>query len=115
MGEPIEVKVQQLPEGGSVFMAKFDDSAIATLSNNGVIAIIQEIVRAVADRYVTEHYGEIVSKIDQQAIANLAIAESGKKIAEAITAKPTILHDTKTEVKTEVYERGIFGGTRRVR
>jgi hypothetical protein len=70
------------------------------------------IAAQIAERYVTEHYAEIVSKFDQNAIANLAVADAGKKIAEEIRTQPMVLHDT--EHHTEVYQRGIFGGLRRL-
>jgi hypothetical protein len=76
-------------------------------------ALVNAIVEEVAKRYVEEHYAEIAAKLNQEAIANLAVAESGRKIAEELRAKPTILHEKET--RTEVYERGIFGSTRRVR
>jgi len=74
--------------------------------------LIHEIVRQVATKYVEENYQKLASLLDQQAIANLAIADAGKKIAEEIRSKPTVLHDK--EVRTEVYQRGIFGGMRKL-
>lgn len=90
---------------------KIADSAI--ISDHAKMAIIDEIVRLTAKRYVEEHYTDLVAKLDQQAIANLAVADAGKKIAEEIRVKPTVLHDKETKV--EVYERRLLGGTRRVR
>jgi predicted transcriptional regulator len=72
--------------------------------------LVQRIACAIADRYVAEHYAEIMAKLDQNAIANLAIAEAGKKIAEEIQRVPNTIH----EKRVEIYQRGIFGGLRRV-
>lgn len=55
--------------------------------------IFREVVSKVAQRYVEENYPELVAKLDQQAIANLAIAESGKKIAEEIKTRPVVLRE----------------------
>ena len=74
--------------------------------------IADKIADAIATRYVEEFYGEIVAKLDQNAIANLAIAEASKKIAEEIQRQPNVFHSV--EKRTEVYQRGILGGIRRV-
>ena len=74
------------------------------------IAIVDKIAQVVADKYVAEHYQEIVALIDQNAIATLVVAESGRKIAEEIRSQPRIVET----VKREIYQRGILGGVRRV-
>lgn len=74
-------------------------------------AVIYKIVEAIAERYVQEHYIEIAAKLDQNAIANLAIAEASKKIAEEIERHPTVVHQ---KGDTKVYQRGILGGVRRI-
>jgi hypothetical protein len=51
------------------------------------------VAEKIAERYVEEHYAEIVAKLDQQAIANLAVADSGKKIAEEIRTRPVVLRE----------------------
>ncbi len=54
-------------------------------------AIFREIAERIAARYVDEHFAEIAAQLDQNAIANLAVAEAGKKIAEEIRSRPTII------------------------
>jgi hypothetical protein len=73
--------------------ATFEETIAASVP----FAIYEEIVRLIAQRYVEENYAEIVSKLDQQAIANLAIADSGKKIAEEIRVRPTVLREKTTK------------------
>jgi hypothetical protein len=75
-------------------------------------AIVGEVVRLVAIRYVEENYSQLVAKLDQQAIANLIIAESGKKIAEEIKLTPP---PAQVRTETQVYQRGILGGISRIR
>lgn len=53
-------------------------------------ALANEVVHLLAERFVTENYASLVSKLDQQAIANLAVADSGKKIAEEIRRRPVV-------------------------
>lgn len=53
-------------------------------------ALLNEIVQQIAKKYVEENYAQLVSKLDQQAIANLAVADSGKKIAEEIRTRPVV-------------------------
>lgn len=77
----------------------------ADLINLLPFAIVDLIASKIADKFVEEHYAELAAKLDQQAIANLAIADSGKKIAEEIRTKPTVLHDG---CKTTVNRYSIF-------
>ena len=74
--------------------------------------ILCRIVAAIAERYVAEHYQEIVALIDQQAIATLAVAEAGAKIRETLERK---IPDKVLEVeRTVLARRGLFGGIRRI-
>ncbi len=70
-------------------------STLDVVNEQSAIGIIQQIVRLVAERYVQENYPQLVAKLDQQAIANLVIAESGKKIAEEIRLTPSRMPDVK--------------------
>jgi len=86
----MSIKLSTYPNHSSHQMnivATFDDHP-----NLIADALIREIVELVAERYVKENYPQLVSLLDQQAIANLAIAESGKKIAEEIKARPIVLN-----------------------
>ena len=108
----IEIETVQHPDSRKMsIMATFDQEALGAVQM--VEFIIGEIGRLVAERYVEENYGELVGKMDQQAIANLAIADAGKKIAEEIRLKPTVVRERET--RTEVYQRGLLGGVKRVR
>ena len=49
------------------------------------------VAEKIAEKFVEENYSELISKLDQQAIANLAVADSGKKIAEEIRTRPVVL------------------------
>lgn len=101
---------QNAADDGVTFAASI--RSIAIMEEHGRKAILQKIVQLVAERYVAENYPQLIAKIDQQAIANLVIAESGKKIAEEIRLTPpppVVVKDT------EIYQRGIFGGVTRVR
>lgn len=48
-------------------------------------AILDHIARAVAERYVAEHYPQLIARMDPQAIANLAIAESAKAVSLSVS------------------------------
>ena len=62
-------------------------------AERGVFEIVCE---KIAERYVEEHYAEIAGKLDQNAIANLAVAAAGRKIAEEIRTRPVVLHEKTT-------------------
>jgi hypothetical protein len=61
---------------------------VSQLEDIAAREIFAEIVRLVAQKYVDAHYAEIAAMLDQQAIANLSIAEAAKKIAEQIALRP---------------------------
>jgi 23S rRNA maturation mini-RNase III len=64
----------------------------------------------IADAFVAAHQQDVFAKMDAQAIANLAVAEATNAVRETIHKKlPDVV-----EVKREVYQRGVFGGLRRV-
>lgn len=66
-----------------------------------------------AAQIVKDHGQEIIAKIDMQAIANLTVAEAADGIRQVIHKKlPDVVRHS---VETEIYERGFFGGVRRVR
>lgn len=79
-----------------------------------VRAVVHQIADKVADIYVAEHYQEIVAKIDQQAIANLSVAEAGVKIREALEKDIPGRVEHIIERKREVYQRGLLGGITRI-
>jgi hypothetical protein len=104
----VQIKTYPDPTGNKFTIAATVDQEM--MAEASAMMLIERIMHLVAERYVEENYPALVAKLDQQAIANLAVADAGKKIAEEIRTKPTVLHDT----KTEVYQRGIFGTLRRL-
>ncbi len=75
-------------------------------------AVLRRVADKIADAYIAEHYQEIVAAIRPEAIATLAVAESGAKIRESL--EKNIPGQVREIVKKEVYQRGVFGGTRRI-
>jgi len=56
-------------------------------------ALLQAVVEKLADRFVEENYTQLAAKLDQQAVANLAVAGAGKKIAEEIRTRPVVYRE----------------------
>jgi hypothetical protein len=50
--------------------------------------LLEEILKLLAAKYVEDHYQEIVAGLNQKAIANLAINEIAKIVAERIQNPP---------------------------
>lgn len=65
---------------GTVERSRAFAEAIETL-------VIREVAAKVAERYIAEHYAEIASSLDPQAIANLSIAEGAAAIRETLAKK----------------------------
>jgi hypothetical protein len=106
----MSIQISHCPSMGDnseMIVAKFTTPILCEFPD----AILVEVVQQIATRYVEEHYAEIAARLDQNAIANLAIAEAAKKIAEEIQRQPNIIR----EKDTRVYQRGVFGGMTRIR
>lgn len=77
-------------------------------------AVFREAARLIAERFVAENYQTIAATLDPQAIANLSVAESAaainKTLKEKIPDKIVEIHKT----TREVYQRGIFGGVKKL-
>lgn len=73
----------------------------------GVAHLIEtEVVKQIAARYVEENYAQLVAKLDQVAIANLAIAVEGQAVAKEIGEHPIVVsHHAHT---TNHHKRSIF-------
>lgn len=106
----IEIKTYRSPIDDRITLAA-TVSSMELIESYAAKVLIDRIVDLIAQRYVEENYPQVVAKLDQQAIANLVIAESGKKIAEEIRLTPP-----KPEIveKMKVYQRGLFGGIKRI-
>jgi hypothetical protein len=84
----IKITSQKSPDSThSTIAATFDESVAMDVS----YAILAKIAGLIAERYVEQNYAAIIAKLDQAAIANLAIADAAKKIAEEIRVKPTVI------------------------
>ena len=111
MMEDMEMKVyRSTTDYSSTYAMKIPDTVLQSESFS--LAVLKKIAETVAEKFVEEHYAEIAAKLDQNAIANLAIAEASKKIAEEIQRRPNIVREV--EHHTAVYQRGLLGGLRRV-
>jgi hypothetical protein len=90
MSEEIEVKLHRDSFDTKLHLvATFEQVFCRSMAHE----VIRQVAEKIAERYVQEHYAEIVAKLDQQAIANLAVADSGKKIAEEIRTRPVVLRE----------------------
>lgn len=113
-GEMIDLKIEHVlsMEGNKVaIIATFDQ---ALISSQMATVVAREIAQQIATRYVAENFDRIMATISPEAIANLSIAEAAAAIRVTLEKKipDKILEITKTH--TEVYQRGILGGMKRV-
>ena len=75
---------------------------------------VTKIADAVAEHFLGEHLQETLALLNPEAVANLAVADAAGSIREALHKK---LPDKIVEVvrkETEVYQRGVFGGLKRI-
>ena len=64
------------------YSATSDISCIA--DEKMALCLVEEICKSIAKKYVEENYGKIVSLLNQQAIANLVVAQVGIEIASSL-------------------------------
>jgi hypothetical protein len=76
---------------------------------------IERVAEDIAKRYLADHAQEILSLMNQEAVANLAVADAAGAIREQLAKKlpDKIVEVVRTE--REVYQRGVFGGMTRIR
>ena len=77
--------------------------------------VIQRAAELLAERFVEEHGQSILKALDPQAVANLAIADSGRAVREALEKEVPREVQHHYHRDREVYKVGIFGGVRRIR
>lgn len=83
-----------------------------------IMARVMDLVaQHIAAEFVENHGVEIAAKLSPDAVANLAVAAAGAAINETLQKKlpDRIMHVETTRTEREVYERGLFGGLRRIR
>ena len=108
----MEISSHQTKDGFNLICAKF----LPTLEHDMIRFIFKEIATKIAERYVEEHYQEIVKLLDQQAITTLSAAEAAAAIRETLEKKlpDKILHIVEERTKTRVFQRGLLGGLREI-
>jgi len=77
--------------------------------------IISQVSKVIADYIIEKHFDEILQKVSPEAIANMAIAEAGAAVNETLHKK---MPDKIVEIEkrsTEVYQRGLLGGLKRIK
>lgn len=77
-------------------------------------AIYVEIARAIAERFVADNYQSIAALLDQNAIANLSVAEAGAKLRESLEKSIPGRTVIERHVDRQVWQRGLLGGVKRV-
>lgn len=79
----IETKIHFSPvePDSYMMMTKFTMDKLEPMLVEGVF---REVVRQIAEKFVSENFGKIAAAIDPQAIANMAVAESGAVISSQL-------------------------------
>ena len=88
--------------------------------NSHITTIISQAIDKISDEVATQvikhHLPEILEKISPEAIANMTIASAGEKINTTLNKKlpDKILEVTNEITKTQIYQKGLFGGLKRI-
>lgn len=98
------IEVKRYPHANSDAVTYGATISLAdTINEYAVTAIVDRICGLIAEKFVEDHYAEIAAKLDPQAIANLAIAESAKKIAEEIRSRPVVYKEKTTHIHNSIF------------
>jgi hypothetical protein len=97
-------------DGKHMIGVKFEPQV--TMNEALLHSVLVGIADKIADRYVAEHYQEVVALIKPEAVATLVAAESAAQINK--TLKEDMPHRVRTVVKREIYQRGLLGGVKRI-
>lgn len=86
----------------------------AMLSKEIISEVIRQVAAAIAEQFLADHANDILAKLDPQAIANLAIADSGRAVREALEKQipREVQHHHHTH--REFFKVGLFGSVKRV-
>ena len=98
---------------GKVFTASFGMHEF-TDSRMFMETLINKIADTISEEIIKQRLPEIMEKISVEALANMTIAAAGAKINETLATKipDKVLEICRTE--KQVYQRGIFGGLKRI-
>ena len=104
---------RSLSDGSVSWVVKMEE----LLSLHGPEYFFREIAQAIAEKYVAEHYRDIAALISKDAVATMVMAESAAKIRETLEKKipDKVMEVVRTQVNTEVWQRGLLGGMKRIR
>lgn len=100
--------------GGYVYGVRVGLREMDNLTKPIQIEVARIVAEQIAKDILEHHYTEIMENISPQAISNMAIAEAGAKINETLNKK---LPDKITEIQknhAEVYQKGLFGGMKKI-
>ena len=104
------VTTRAVDTGAYIVQARVEDVMTAALPE----LLFREVVSRIAERYVADNYQQIAALISQDAIATLSVAEAAAKVRASLENEiPDRVREVE-RVKREVYQRGIFGGLKRI-
>jgi hypothetical protein len=95
--------------GGDVFSVVINHSDRTNISEDVYKRVVELVAQQIATDILENDYSEIVAKISPEAIATMALAESGAKIHETLQKK---LPDKVMMIEkntTHVIRKGLFG------
>jgi hypothetical protein len=100
---------------GYLLRGRIDDAEIEFANKQIMTRVFEKVSDAIAERFLADHLQDVLAMLNPEAVANLAVADAAGAIREALHEKlpDKIVEIVKTE--REVYQRGVFGGMKRLR
>lgn len=100
--------------GDSLFVVRVHDLEMKQYGDKVAVMVMQKIAEEIAAQYLERHSTEVLSRINPEAVANMAIAEAGAEVNDTLKRKYAKEVVERMIEKPTVYQRGIFGGLRRL-
>lgn len=97
-------------------LSGFVDAAESEAIGNEIVRrTIETVSDAIAELFLGDHLQDVLTMLNPEAVANLAVADAAGAIRETLHKKlpDKVLEVVRTE--REVYQRGVFGGMTRIR
>ena len=114
----VELEMYQRPDSYNyTIIADIQRHAMKNYAPEIIAKACGIIAEHIAAEFVEKHGSEIAAKLSPDAIANMTIAAAGAKVNETLNKKmPDKILEIEREVhKSSVYQRGLFGGLKRLK
>lgn len=98
-----------------MYLVRVSRIEVAQMQNEIAAYIVKRVGEHIAADFLEKHGSEVMAKLSPEAVAQMAIAEAGAAVNDTLKRKlPDKIIEVERQSEPVVYQRGIFGGLRRL-